>query len=213
MTKEQIYLNHKKEILIKLVDLYNKKHSAKYQFSINNNDLDIEKTFCTSERCKKCGGCCSKFPCAFSPDDFLDINDLEYMRKILDSGVICITKSHYKKVIILRPRGEGDLGIVSLESDIEYNYHGYNRCLLKSDTGCLLSAEYRPSEGLLYLPLRGLMHQIMYSETDIENDYEAYQESLEILFNEYLSKNISVPNFITKEDVDGFTKSLVGYKK
>ena len=71
--------------LIHLNDLCNKEKLELLK-SIDENSSNFFDNF-KSELCKECYGescCCYRYPCIFLPDDFYDINNLEYMKKILD---------------------------------------------------------------------------------------------------------------------------------
>lgn len=153
MSLEEQYLIHKKKELIKLVNIHNNRAIDIDHFEITSNysDLDIEKTFCAPSICEGCGNCCKQFPCAFSPNDFLDINNLEYMLNILNTGLVVLAVSYNMKNVYLRPRGLADEKLIStilLDSKIA---NGDNPCILHTKNGCLLDPQYRPSEGLLYM--------------------------------------------------------------
>ena len=212
MTDEKIYLKHKKEALLKLVDAYNNRVPKDKNFIVNSDDFNIEETFCTPSLCGTCGACCETFPCVFAPTDFLNLKDLEYMRGILNTGILCITKSQ-NGTIMLRPRGQGDVSIVSLLSEIDYNYAGNNRCILRSPTGCILPPEYRPSQGLLHYPLEGYFHKIMYSDCDIERDYKEFEDILTVLYQEYAGKRQNLKQEASEAEVKKFIKSLVNENK
>lgn len=210
MSREEKYLEHKKETLIKLVDIYNEQPFSTKPFLINHTDFNLEKTFCTPERCKDCGECCETFPCTFSPNDFLDINDLDYMRAILDTGIVCISKISTRNNYVLRVHGYADYPyVVSLTYDSILG-NGYNPCLLNSKVGCLLPADYRPSEGLLYYRLENGEHLSMYNKYDFAKDYDSCQEVLEVLYREYRQREISKKMITDEENVKRFLKCMRG---
>lgn len=209
MTKEEIYLKRKKEELIRHVNKFNERNQGKYQFPIDSKNLDIENTFCNSSLCSKCGNCCSTFPCVFAPSDFLDITDINYMSKLLDTGLICLSQSEDKKVLLLRPRGLGDRELWSDLDEIKYTYDGANPCILQSSSSCLLPAIYRPTEGLLHL------HRLtMYKTRDIVEEYNPYWNDLISLFSQGTFSTKLEPKYIVQqpENINRLIRSLVGHK-
>ena len=211
MTKEEAYIKHKKKNIIRLVNKYNKRASHDNSFQINENNLDLENTFCNPKRCKGCGECCQKFSCVFSPGDFLNITDLDYMRNILNSGIVCISSTSHGTLILRPRRKKDDKQIVSITTD------SYS-CLLHSSHGCLLPAAYRPSEGLLYYPSK-YGHIVMYEDEQTEDEYAEYQNILWELFHEYNDQVIPIDiiedesGFVhcTEEDARSLAKRLAGY--
>lgn len=206
MSKEKEYLEHKKNTLINLVNNYNSCHSEFYQFKIDKENLDIKKSFCSSEYCTDCGRCCKRFPCIFSPNDFLDITDLDYMRKILDTGVVTIVYYNNLYPLIIRARGIFDSEEVACK-DIDRD----NPCILHTENGCMLPDVYRGSEGLLYIREKE-GHTVIYGEKDMGYLYEysnlVYSRPLHILYDEY--KNVIIPKeSINEERVNQFIKSLI----
>lgn len=216
MTKEEIYLEHKKQNLINLVNAYNNRMKAvgqTFQFEIDSENLDIEKTFCTPEKCKGCGNCCHTCPCVFSPNDFLDINDYSYMENIFNTGIVCISPTP-RGYLVVRPRGITD------EKTVSSAQTSYNPCLLLGDNGCLLPPEYRPSSGLLFYPIHNSNHRIMYSYENIDDEYEKYQSLMWKYFSQYNNQIIPfeiVPNnntgfaHHTEENAMNLAKKLAGY--
>lgn len=215
------YLEHKKKNLIRLVDNYNETESDKYKFQIKDKTtLDIEKEFCRPELCKKCGTCCYTFPCVFSPSDFLDISDTDYMKSILNTGLICISALYdefdSRQTFVLRPRGyEEPYSIINLTGKIKCFIFDdpINPCIFRNDfMGCLLPPVYRPSEGLLRIPYRGEYnkkeHINMYGMWFYKEDYQEYQEYLKHLISEY--KGVLFPiQDVTEKDVKKFTDLLI----
>ena len=131
---------------------------------------------CNNELCSKCkGACCRNFPCSFSPDDFVDINDIEYMKSVLDSGYFIISAfsiyespSRYELVYYIRCRGlMDDNTIVSTRSPYE------NECIFHNEKGCSLDFYSRPSEGALLIP-----SERRYGLGVCENSYD-YKKQIE----------------------------------
>lgn len=215
MTGEEMYLDHKKKVMIGIIDNYNNRIGNLNwdKFKIDKDHFDLEKTLCTPQICKDCGKCCLRFPCVFSPYDFLDLHDLNYMRNILNTGIICISKNKKWDTLILRPRGIADLEYItsfSINWDIA---DGTNPCILNSNEGCLLSTAWRPSEGLAYYAKKGKRHKIMYNEEDYVKDYKQFQDVLQILVQEYRDKEIPLDKCCTQENVKIFMKRMSEYSK
>lgn len=209
---EKIYLKHKKKNIINLVSQFKEKYGQQaFLFDLTQNTVNLEEVFCNSKLCSNCGECCSNAPCIFSPYDFLDICDIDYMRNILNTGLICISKSpNDEKTLILRPRGRQDV------KSIYSRAYNRNHCILENGKGCMLPAQYRPCQGLLQVPRddKGVtLHSIMYPDYKLEHDYIPFQKVLETLIYEY--RNNSIPNYEDKmeESVKSFIKSLVRYDK
>ena len=147
-------------------------------------DNDLQLTL-TSDICKNClqdSCCCNKYPCIFSPKDFIDITDLEYMKKIIDTGLICI--SNYKKnnLLIVRPVGKREIC-----NNPNYNK---NTCIFYHyKTGCMLDFNIRPTQGLLFIPQDNTCIDL-YSSDEIEKEYKPYQDILKELY--YYQKSVNV---------------------
>ena len=218
MNEERRYLEHKKKTIIDLVNKYNSTSDKEHQFEIDEENLDIKKIFCSN--CKGCEKCCSKFPCVYSPRDFLDITDLNYMRKILDTGVVAIVRYNNRYPLIIRNKGIYDEDNVACR-DIDR----YNTCVLLRENGCMLPDIYRASEGLLYVR-REYGHIVLYDEDDYLKEYDnfAYQKALKILYIEYKDvvvhktsdviydkeKDIFIPKEpISEEKVEQFIRCLI----
>lgn len=203
MSKEREYLEHKKKTLIDLVNNYNKRYVKEYQYEIDEDNLDIKEAFCSS--CRGCGKCCRRFPYVYSPRDFLDIIDLDYMRKILDTGVVTIVRYNNRYPLIIRNRGVLDKDSIAC-GDID----AHNPCLLLSKNGCMLPDIYRASQGLLYVIGEfGYIHchKALYSDDDYLKEYDnyTYQKALSILYDEY--KDVIIPK--TKEIVFDKEKEII----
>lgn len=206
MSKEREYLEHKKSTIINIVKNFND-YNNYYQIRINKKNLDIEKMCCSSKSiCSQCGECCQRGPCAYSPNDFLDITDLDYMRKILNTGVVCIVKRNNLYPLIIRNRGVYDSETISC-----VHPDTYNQCILLTKNGCMLPDVYRGSEGLLYIRKKS-GHIIIYGSGARGYYYEynnpAYQESLQILYDEYFDVKIPKKS-INEERVNEFVKCLI----
>lgn len=215
MSLEEQYLINKKKELIRLVNIHNEHAIGIDHFEIKSNysDLDIDKTFCSSSSCKTCGGsCCKEFPCVFAPNDFLDINNHEYILNILKTGLVVLAVSHNIKNVYLRPRGLNDEKWFSTIR-LPGKHYSKNPCILHTKNGCLLESQYRPSEGLLFI-CNNFNRIPIYTENQYEIEYEKYQELLVKLFYDYLYKDIDIDlsqNCI-EENVKQLQKSLCGYK-
>ncbi|MCX4365499.1 MAG: hypothetical protein OSJ70_06985 [Bacilli bacterium] len=221
MELEKEYLEHKKKTIIDLVNRYNRSYVKEYQFGIDEENLDIHQTFCSG--CKGCGKCCDRFPCVYSPRDFLDITNLDYMRRILDTGVVTIVRYNNKYPLIIRNRGVLDEDRIAGD-DID----AYNTCLLLRDNGCMIPDSYRASQGLLYV-VGDYGHAALYGDEDylLEYDNYIYQEALSKLYEEYKNvvipkkseilydddRGISIPKYpMSEERVSEFIKSLTNKK-
>ena len=211
MSKEREYLEHKKKILIDLVNKYNHIYVKEYQYEIDEENLDITKAFCSN--CKGCGKCCARTPCTYSPRDFLDITDLDYMRKILDTGVVTIVRYNNDDIrpLIIRNRGiEDQDSIASSDKD------SHNPCILLGKNGCMLPDVYRGSEGLLFV-IGKHGHTALYSDEDFLKEYDkySYQRALRILYDEY--KDVVIPKptgMIYDEDNDiAFPKETISEER
>lgn len=209
---EKNYLKQKKKSIINLVNQFKERYGSEaFPFELTQNIVNLEEIFCNSKLCSNCGECCSTAPCIFSPYDFLDICDIDYMRNILNTGLICISRSPSDgETLILRPRGRQDV-----KSIYSYTYN-YNHCILENGKGCMLPTEYRPCQGLLQVPYddNGLiLHTIMYPDYKVECDYLPFQKILETLIYEYSSKSIPNCENNMEESVKSLIKSLVRYGK
>lgn len=209
---EKNYLNQKKKNIINHVNQIKERYGQwAFPFDLNENTINLEDVFCNSKLCSNCGECCSKAPCIFSPYDFLDICDIDYMSNILNTGLICISKSpNDNETLILRPRGRQDG-----KSIYSWTYNR-NHCVLENGKGCMLPAQYRPSQGLLQVPRddNGItLHSILYPDYIVEYDYIPFQNALETLIYEY--RNKPIPNYENEmeESVKTLIKSLIRYDK
>lgn len=213
MSKEREYLEHKKKTIIEIFNSYNHCKGEYYKSKFEENDFDITKTFCSSGQCSKCGKCCMRFPCVYSPHDFLDITDLDYMRKILDTGLVsivsCCKIDGFEGDFIIRNRGIFDSEFIAFDNigkDIN------NPCILHTEKGCMLPDVYRASEGLLYIR-EGEKHIVLYDEKKYNSDYLwlGADDILRVLYNEY--KLVKIPKeSIGEEKVNEFIKCLINKK-
>ena len=207
MTYEEKYNLKRKKFLLKAIELYNIT-SNENKLDVNEKNFDIEKTINTPEICAKCGGkCCKHFPCLFSPYDFLDVDNIDYMTSILDTGLICIGQSCYDNNLVLRPRGLKDKPqIVSTRLPLN------NQCILYSEAGCMLSSNYRPAEALLYYAKSEDYHIPIYDTYECIEDWSMHQNILKELYNYYKNKKSPIlynpdPNQVLK-----LTRKIAGYK-
>jgi hypothetical protein len=162
---------------------------------------------CISKRCSRCkGGCCKNFPCTLSPLEFLDIEDIDYMKSILDTGILTIAPGNTdKKYYIIRPRGKNDSDYIV--SDIVASP---NECLLRGKKGCLLDPLTRPTEGLLTMPReKSKLCECYYSEMKIMDDWIRREEAVKKLVELY--KTVLVPKYmVTSETVKTYRLRLIG---
>ena len=207
---ERIYLEYKKKNIIDLVEKF-KKYYGNEVFSVDlKQDMFNFEEFLRPELCRDCGGyCCTNSPCLFAPSDFLDIDDIDYIRAVLDTGLVCISRVANGNALVFRPRGiEDSKGVYS------YTFKR-NQCILKGDAGCMLPAGYRPTQGLLYIPQNNdgcILHTIMYADRDCEVDYQQYEQQLRDL--EYRCRNMTISNDINvgQEQVNNLIRRLIKYK-
>ncbi|MBE6161274.1 MAG: hypothetical protein E7158_03540 [Firmicutes bacterium] len=205
MTTEEIYLNKKKEYLVKKVKAYN-------EMAVENKKINLDSenpycSLCNKEICKKCKGyCCALKPKFFSPNDFYDISDLNYMREILNIGLISIFLNGEKWVI--RPRG-----LLDKETIISYNPYYNSCCFYDYDKGCRLPMEYRPTECLLFINLKDRStypayekHIDLYSDKALY-EYEIYQKYLQQLYEEYYNKKIDLN--VSEDNINNLIRKMI----
>ena len=106
----------------------------------------------------------------------------------------------------------GDLGIASFPERIRFDIDGGNHCILHG-RHCLLSANYRPSQGLLRYALGGYRHVNMYSEAALAEEWEPYREAMGELFGEYCDVGKDKFADATEENVSKLTRCLAGYRR
>lgn len=163
---------------------------------------------CINKKCKKCkGACCESFPCTLSPFEFVDIEDINYMKSVLDTGVLTIAPGNIAKTFyLIRPRGEKDTDFI-----IADYVPNPNDCLLHGKKGCLLDPIARPTEGLLLLPRdkgRNLC-ECLYSEMKLMEDWFKYQDVLNELRKKY--KGVQIPkDNINEETIKIYRLKLFG---
>lgn len=210
MNKEELYIEKRKRVIRRRIEAFNRVHphtpltlpqvTTNFFYSLTNN-----------KACSKCTArCCISFPCAYSPNDFLDLNDLEYMSSILDLGLLCISETSYRSCRIIRPRGLNDSNrVVSMYKD--YCHNIINPCILQNAKGCMFSPFHRPSEGLLYIPITENDHIEAYNVDILEEEYMPYQESLQKLYDKYYYMEVPKAK-PTKRQVRILTRKIMGYK-
>lgn len=52
------------------------------------------------------------------------------MKNILDTGLVWVSELYDSHNLIIRPRGYGDLGLVSTLDEIRYSCEGANPCIV-----------------------------------------------------------------------------------
>ena len=148
------------------------------------------KNSCFGEKCKTCKGCCCEtYPCTLSPKEFIDINNIDYMKSVLDTGILAIAPMNMSgSYYCIRPRGLKDLDTISTGYIL-----GNNPCILQSTKGCVLDYLTRPSEGLLLIPGKRIECVQLYTESKLVNDWYNYQSLLYDLRKYYKDKEIKKP--------------------
>lgn len=217
MTKETIYIERRKKLLFEKCKKYD---LIKEKLEIFGENVSLENIFCDSEKCSACKKkCCRQFPCLFSPDDFLDIHDLDYMKSILDLGILCISEEQigWISYLVIRPKNFMDNGMMVSFVNNSNTKH-LNTCILfEPGKGCMLDSNYRPSEGLCYVPYGNLTPyscRSFYHEQQRKQEWLKCQDVLMKLIDEY--KNVRIEendDDILKEKVRLLEKRLAGYKR
>ncbi len=165
---------------------------------LTGKDGYSEETSTDRELCHKCGGsCCKNYPCVFSPRDFIDIYDSDYMKSILDTGYFVIdTFFRYEAddiIYYIRPRGVEDDNVVA-----DPKKRG-KRCILHTDNGCILDFHTRPSGGALLIPnpmkivCEYSCCDDKYSSSDQYEEWCDYQDVMLELLDYYSDRKIA-PN-------------------
>ena len=177
---------------------------------IKKIDDCLDHDYCAG--CKGC--CCSNCPCGFSPNDFIDINDLDYMKTLLNTGLLAISPLDFSnQTLYIRSRGIKDLDtiVTGLICD-------HNTCLFSTYKGCVLNPYLRPSEGLLLLPNEvsydmqlETCHQ-MYTNRLMKLDWSPYQKALKELKSYYKNREIDKPK-ITDKVIEDYTYKLTNTKR
>ena len=211
MSKESDYISKK---------LYNlEKYLIGKRVISLDETLESTDSLCRSKVCKRCGGgCCQSFPCPFSPNDFVDINDDNYMHRVLNTGLLSISRKFYKEsssdsFLLIRPMSYHDSGYVVSDNISKSTNNNACRLFVKGK-GCLLESDYRPTGGLLLLPFPLQECINFYSTSDQIREWGKYQKALKRLEEEYIGKRIGQgDNTPTIEEVKQFQKVLVGYEK
>ena len=180
-----------------------------YEITSEKN-IDFSKIL-NNESCNKCKGCCCKnCPCGYSPREFTNLNDIDYMKDILDSGILCIDElilPFTKPLLSIRIRGRSDNNIFMS------NNFNYNECILLGKNGCRLNKDERPIEGLLLFPKDnafglGVCYSMYDYNTKIE-DWEKYQKSLKKLKEYYINKVVPLKP-VTDEDIKKLQYKIKG---
>lgn len=211
MTIEENYINGRRKVIERKVSEFCYAHGG-LPFSFPKDDDSFFSCFTDQEICATCSNCCcAVHPCKYSPYDFIDITDINYMSSILDLGLLCISESIDNGLLLIRPRGYADSDtLVSMFADYKSSFR--NPCIMQSQTGCLLSKYHRPTEGLLYIPFSEYDHVVLYTERKIEKDYYPYQDALRSLYHKY--RNVNMPiKAPTLNQVRSLTRKISGYKR
>lgn len=157
---------------------YRKKKLQLYRNIVNDQSFS-EENATNNLLCKRCEGeCCKSFPCAFSPDDFIDVDDFDYMKTILDTGFFVIDRYPHNSNMIYYIRGRG---MNDTNGIIVKNGSKYNECMLLTENGCLFDFYTRPTFGALVEPNRdGIFITCFprYSLKQISEDWLKHQKNL-----------------------------------
>ena len=88
-----------------------KKKKEELLYKLSNGLVKSENDCVKPEWCSVCkGGCCKSFPCTFSPEDFIDVTNIDYMKKLIETGVIVISPLNFMNdIYCIRARGFKDL--------------------------------------------------------------------------------------------------------
>lgn len=171
--------------------------------------MDISQDSCQfkEDLCAVCGNCCKNVPCTYSPRDFLDIRDIDYMRRILDTGVVTIVNYNNYYPYVIRNRGVFDSEYVA-GSDNELTG---NTCILLVENGCMLKDQYRASQGLLLIT--SFFDCVsLYNDYAFRLEYERYNSYLERLFKEY--QDVYIPKKdIDEKRINEFVRCLINKKQ
>ena len=149
----------------------------------------------SNEKCKECkgSGCCNHYPCAFAPEEFLSLNNVDYVKKLLMTGIIIIYQLN-KNLSYIRARGKFDPPILVTNLTLSHN-----PCSLLTDNGCVLDSLFRPTEGLLLLPQYDCDEY--YGPREITSDWSEYRKTMKRIVRK--CNNIPTQNVhVTSEDVE-----------
>ena len=186
------YAEYKKKNIEKLLK------EKKYNLTNNNFFNNLKSDIC--KNCIQGDCCCNKYPCIFSPNDFIDITNIDYMKSILDTGLIYVNIAKNSNFFTIRPIGKREI-----YSEPRYQN---NACVFYSIfTGCMLDDYMRPTQGLLLIAQKDLFSKCnaLYTKEDIYNDYKPYQDILKELYRYQLSIN----HYIEPEEKEEKVKQLV----
>ena len=149
-------------------------------------------------KCATCKGknCCQHFPCAFSPEEFLDINNTSYMLKILKTGLIVIAKLPIN-IPYIRIRGINDPPKIVTNTN-----EAGNPCSLLSNNGCLLNSLFRPTEALLTTPMTCTSN---YTAEQLIDDWKKHKKPMRKLIKE--CKDIDVDT--TVQDIENYKRLII----
>lgn len=170
---------------------------------INTEGLITKHSSCLCyEKCSKCkgAGCCQHFPCAFSPEEFIDINNIPYMMELFKSGFIVLAQLS-KRFSYIRVRGKIDPPRIITNLSIPFN-----ECSLLTDQGCLLDPLFRPTEGLLTMPHHSC--EAYYGGHKMKLDWLEYRKPMKKLISACRDIYIE-PRDKTPQDAKNYQKSII----
>ena len=152
------------------------------------------------EKCAACTreNCCRLRPCAFAPEEFLDLTNKNYLLRLLKT-----------RAIIIAPVGNHTLGIRARGKNDPPNIINniildYNPCALLTEHGCTLDYTFRPVEGLLVIPDEEMCLGL-YEQEERENDWKAYQNYLKRLGARYGDKYLGYGP-VTSEEIEEYKR-------
>lgn len=160
--------------------------------------------------CQECTNrCCDDTPCALAPEEFLHIDDLDYMKNVLNLGALAIAPLTFRQdVFCIRARGQLDLDTISTGFVLKPN-----SCILQTSRGCILDPITRPTEGLLLIPDRGEASlttcRKYYSFNSMIEDWKKYQKIVKELKKYYDNIEIEKP-YPTEGLANDYTYRLLG---
>lgn len=156
------------------------------------------------EKCAACtrDNCCRHSPCAFAPEEFLDLTNRAYMKKLLETRLIIIAPVDYH-VLGIRARGTKDPATMAAT---EFVFES-NPCALLTKNGCVLDYLFRPTEGLLVIPEEKICPGL-YEHDEKANDWKAYKKYIDKLVARYGDRYLGYGP-ITSGEIEEYKRLLL----